>query len=218
MRIAILGGTGKEGKGLAHRWARAGHAIIIGSRSLEKAQAAAQDVNAAAGHEVATGLENPAAAAAAELVVLTVPYAAQHHTLETVRAGLAGKILVVATVPLDPANVRRVTIPPGGSASAEAQAQLGPEVRVVSAFQNVAYERLLHDEELGCDVLVTGNDKDAKAQVIALAKEAGMVAWDAGPIENAVVAEGLTPVLININIKNKVKSSGIRVTGVPGKS
>lgn len=218
MKIAILGGTGKEGKGLAHRWARAGHEIIIGSRSLEKAQAAAQDVNAGAGRDAATGLGNPEAARAADLVVLTVPYAAQQDTLEAARDGLAGKILVITTVPIDPANVRRVTIPPGGSASAAAQAQLGPEVRVVSAFQNVAYERLLHDEEVDCDVLVTGNDKDAKAQVIALAREAGMTAWDGGPIENAVVAEALTSVLININIRNKVKSSGIRITGVPGKT
>lgn len=219
MKIAILGGTGKEGKGLAYRWLKAGHGVLIGSRSAERAHAAAAEINALLGGQAPSpvqGLDNPAAAAAADVIVLTVPYMAQASTLEAARAALAGKVVVITTVPLDTASVRRVHLPPGGSASAEAQQQL-PEARVVAAFQNVAYEHLLHDAPIECDVLVCGNDKDAKAVVLGLARDAGLAAWDAGPIENAVVPEALTSVLININIRNKVKSSGIRVTGVPGR-
>jgi NADPH-dependent F420 reductase len=217
MKIAILGGTGKEGKGLAYRWLKAGHTVIIGSRSAEKAQAAAAEIGALLERQAPSpvqGLDNPAAAAEADVVVLTVPYMAQATTLEAARAALADKVVVITTVPLDTANVRRVHLLPGGSASAEAQQQL-PEARVVAAFQNVAYEHLLHDTPIECDVLVCGNDRDARTTVLGLARDAGLVAWDAGPIENAVVPEALTSVLININIRNKVKSSGIRVTGVP---
>jgi NADPH-dependent F420 reductase len=150
------------------------------------------------------------------VVVMTVPYAAHAATIESVKDVAQGKVLVDVTVPLDPQNVRRVKMPAAGSASVEAQQLLGERVKVVAAFQNISAEHLRSlDHEIECDVLVCGNDKDAKQQVIELAQAARIQAWDAGPIENAVVVEGLTSVLINLNIKHKVKASGIRITGIP---
>jgi NADPH-dependent F420 reductase len=223
MHIAILGGTGKEGRGLAYRWTRAGHTVVIGSRSLERATAAAAELNdlvagAPAGRASdapVSGADNPAAAAAGEVVVLAVPYEAQPPTLEAVRASLGGKVLVVTTVPIDPAARRRVRLPAAGSASAEAQQQLGDAARVVAAFQNVAYEQLTGEEPVECDVLIAGDDAAAKATVAGLVRDAGLRPWDIGPIANAVVPEALTVALININVKNKVRGAGIRITGVP---
>jgi NADPH-dependent F420 reductase len=215
-KIAVLGGTGKEGSGLAFRWANAGHHIVIGSRMRERAQEAAAAINARISIERAEGASNLAAAQRGDIVVLTVPYAAQLATLEEVRTALAGKILIDVTVPLAPPQVGRVQLPDGGSAVVKAQAMLGPGVRVVSAFQNVSAELL---GELGqavdCDVLVCGDDRDARAQVIALAQDAGMRAFHAGPLANSVVAEALTSVLITINRQYKVKHSGIAITGLP---
>jgi 8-hydroxy-5-deazaflavin:NADPH oxidoreductase len=215
-KIAVIGGTGKEGKGLATRWANAGYEIIIGSRDAARAAAAASELKVALGKTNVSGLGNAAAAGAADMVVLSVPYEAHAATLEAIAAGAQGKILVDVTAPLDPENKKKTGRVPEGSAAQAAQLKLGPNVRVVAAFQNISYMHLtdLH-EELGCDVLVCGNDKEAKRQVIELAKAAGMAAFDAGPIENAVVAEGLTAVLININIAFKIKNAGIRITGVP---
>jgi NADPH-dependent F420 reductase len=215
--IAILGGTGHEGQGLGLRWARAGHQVLIGSRSLEKAQAAAADLNARLGLDTVRGLENLAAARDAHVIVLAVPFAAHAATLDTVREAVQGKVLVDATVPLVPPQVSRVQMPPGGSASLEAQALLGPEVKVVTAFQNVSAEHLKDPEHpIDCDVLVCSDDKDATALVIQLAADGGMKAWDAGPLANSVVAEGMTSVLIGLNRRHKVKASGIKVTGIEG--
>lgn len=216
LEIAVLGGTGKEGSGLALRWAAAGHHVIIGSREADKAQRVAADLNQTLGKPVVRGMTNREAAAQAQVVVLTVPYAAHTATLESVKDVVQGKVLVDVTVPLDPQNVRRVKMPPAGSASAEAQQLVGQDVKVVAAFQNIGAEHLHSlDHEIECDVLVCGNDKEAKKLVIELARAAGMTAWDAGPIENAMVVEGLTSVLIGLNIKHKVKASGIRITGIP---
>lgn len=215
-KIAVIGGTGKEGKGLALRWANAGYGIIIGSRDAARAAAAAAELNAAIGQSNVHGLSNADAAREADLVVLSVPYEAHAATLDMIAESTQGKILVDVTAPLDPENKKKALRVPEGSAAQAAQQRLGPNVRVVAAFQNISYTHLadLHGE-LGCDVLVCGNDKEAKKQVIELAKAAGMAAFDAGPIENAVVAEGLTAVLININIAFKIKHAGIRITGVP---
>lgn len=213
--ISILGGTGHEGSGLGLRWAKAGHTVIIGSRAAEKAQAAAAELNAKLGVEAVRGLDNVSAALAAEIVVLTVPYAAHVSTLESVREAVQGKIFVDVTVPLVPPRVSRVQMPAAGSASQEAQNLLGPNVKVVTAFQNISAEHLKDsDHPIECDVLVCGDDKEAKTVVIQLAADAGMKAWDAGPLANAVVAEGLTSVLIGLNARYKVKSSGIRITGI----
>lgn len=216
MRIGILGGTGKEGSGLGLRWAHAGHEVVIGSRERAKAERIALELNRMLGREAVIGRENLEAARLGEVVVLTVPYAAHQATLESVREALPGKVLVDVTVPLDPAAPRRVKLPPAGSAAMESQQLLGPGVRVVAAFHNVSAEHL---KELGhpidCDVLVCGDDKAAKALVIGLAKDAGMRAFDAGPLANAVVPEGLTSVLIHINVRFKIKHAGIRITGIP---
>jgi len=214
--IAVIGGTGNEGPGLALRWARSGqYRVIIGSRQGEKAERVAAELNARLGEELVRGMVNPDAAAAADIAVLTVPYSAHILTLESIRAGLSGKILVDVTVPLQPPKVSRVHIPPGGSATAEAQAILGDDVRVVAAFQNVGAAHLQDpDHAIDCDVLVCGDDKEARAEAIALAEAAGMRGLDAGPLQNAVVAEGLTAVLIAINKRYKVKKAGIRITGL----
>jgi len=214
--IAIAGGTGKEGKGLAFRWAKAGYRVIIGSRAQEKAQIAANDLNQLlGGSATVSGLTNQQAAAEADLVVLTVPFEAHIPTLEGLRDYLKGKILVDVSVPLVPPKVTKVQMPPAGSAALEARQILGEEQRIVSAFQNISYEHLLHDEEISCDVLVTGSDKEARTIVLGLVKDAGMVGWDAGVIENSVVLEGMTSILIGINKQFGVQSAGIQVTGVP---
>ena len=214
--VAVIGGTGNEGPGLALRWAKSGrYQVIIGSRQQEKAERVAAELNARLGGDLIRGMVNPDAAAAADLAVLTVPYSAHAPTLESIRAGLTGKILVDVTVPLQPPKVSRAHIPPGGSATAEAQALLGDEVRVVAAFQNVGAAHLDDpDHPIECDVLVCGDDREAKAEAVALAEAADMRGLDAGPLQNAVVVEGLTAVLIGINIRYKVKGTGIKITGL----
>ncbi len=216
MKIAVIGGTGKEGKGLALRWANAGYDVIIGSRAPERAMATADELKGVIGKDNVSGLGNAEAAQAADIVVLSVPYEAHAATLDMIAEAAQGKILIDVTAPLDPENKKKTFRVPEGSAAQAAQQRLGSEVRVVAAFQNISYTHLadLH-EKLACDVLVCGNDKAAKKQVIELAQAAGMAAYDAGPIENAVVAEGLTAVLININIQFKIKNAGIQITGTP---
>jgi len=214
--IAIAGGTGKEGKGLAYRWARAGYQVSIGSRSLEKAQAATVDLNSLlAGKATVLGMVNSDAVEKADLVVLTVPYAAHVETLQSLKAALAGKILIDVTVPLVPPKVTKVQPPAAGSAAQEAVQIVGENTRVCAAFQNISYEHLLNDEEITCDVLVTGVDKEARMLVLKLVSDAGMVGWDAGVIENSIVLEGMTSVLIGINKQFGVQSAGIQITGVP---
>ncbi len=215
-KISILGGTGKEGKGLAYRWAKAGYQITIGSRLLEKALAAASDLHSllGEGYEV-SGMLNRDAALSGDLIVMTVPYSAHRDMLESVKGCVNGKIFVDVTNPLVPPKVTKVQMPPAGSAAQEAQQILGDGVQVVSAFQNISYEHLLNDEEPNCDVLVCGSSKLARSAVLVLVKAAGLVGWDAGPLENSVVAEGLTSILIGINRQFGVEDSGIRITGVP---
>lgn len=217
LTLGILGGTGKEGSGLGSRWAHAGYDVIIGSRDAERARSAAEAINQQLGREgVVHGASNLEAAQLCDIAVLTVPYSAHRATLESVREALNGKILVDVTVPLNPAKRRTVNLPPGGSAGAEAQAALGDSVKVVSAFQNIGFGHLEDlSAPIDCDVLVSGDDKEAKGQVIALAEAIGMEAFDAGPIANAVVAEALVSALININVKFKITSAGIRITGIP---
>lgn len=214
LTIAVLGGTGKEGKGLAYRWAKAGYRVIIGSRAADKAEAAAAALNEMLGSETLTGMENNEAALAADILFLTVPYSAHVSTLETIRDAAQGKILVDVTVPLVPPKVTKVQMPPAGSAAQEAQSILGEGVKVVSAFQNISHEHLFSDQPINCDVLVTGTSKEARLEVLRLVEAAGMVGWDAGPLENAMVAEGFTSLLIYINKQNGVKSAGIKITGV----
>jgi NADPH-dependent F420 reductase len=215
IRIAVLGGTGKEGGGLAFRWARAGYDVIIGSRQAEKAERAAVELNERLGDKIVRGMRNDEAAAEADIVVLTVPYSAHKTILESVRQAVQGKVLVDVTVPLKPPNTRTVHIPEGRSAAEEAQALLGDSVRVVSAFQNISSTHLSDESHLiNCDVLICGDDAEAKKDVEVLVKAAGMRGVDAGPLANAVAAEALTPVLLSINKRYGVKKAGIRITGL----
>lgn len=214
LAIAILGGTGKEGKGLAYRWAKAGYRVLIGSRSSEKAVTAASEImQLLEGSSSVVGTTNLEAAQQAEIVVLTVPYSAHRQTLENVKEALKGKILVDVTVPLVPPKVSKVQMPPAGSAAQEAKEILGEDVEVAAAFQNVSYEHLLGEEEVECDVLVTGTSKKTRAEVLKLVDATGLIGWDAGPIENSAVVEGLTSVLININKQYGSTHAGIRITG-----
>ena len=214
LTIAVLGGTGKEGKGLAYRWAKAGRKVFIGSRTEEKAKAAADDLNEMLGKEFVEGLENLDAATKADILVLTVPYNAHKNTLEGIKEAAQGKIFVDVTVPLVPPKVTKVQMPKAGSAAQEAQEILGENVNVVAAFQNISHEHLFDDHSIDCDVLVTGKGKAARLEVLKLVEAAGMKGWDAGGIENAAVVEGMTSLLIYINKQHKVKSAGIRITGV----
>ena len=214
--IAILGGTGDLGTGLAIRWSRTGHEIVIGSRTLEKAQAAVKNLQKISPETPARAMENVDAAAAGDIVVLTVPAEHQVSTLETVREGLTGKILIDVSVPLVPPRVGTVQLPEAGSAGKRAQDFLGDEVMVVSAFQNIAAHLLQRDIEIDCDVLVAGNKRAAREKVIELAADAGLTGWHAGPIDNAAAAEALTSILIQINRRHEITHSGIRIVGQTG--
>jgi NADPH-dependent F420 reductase len=218
MTIAVLGGTGKQGKGLAYRWARAGYKVLIGSRSSERAVSAASEImELLEGNSSLVGTSNLEAAQLADIVVLTVPYAAHAETLENVKDALKGKMLIDVTVPLGkPKN--KVQLPAGGSATLEAKSILGDEVQVVAAFQNISPEYFMSDEDIDCEVLVTGSGKETRLEAIKLVEAAGFTAWDAGPIENSIVIEGLTSVLININKQYGSTHAGIKITGASQKS
>jgi NADPH-dependent F420 reductase len=215
LTIAVLGGSGREGKGLAYRFARAGYRVVIGSRFPEKALNTAADLTKLLGAIAAIeGTSNLTASQIADIVVLTVPYPVHREILESVKGTLKGKLLVDVTVPLVPPHVTRVQMPPAGSAAQEAHNILGDEVQVASAFQNISYENLIHDGQVECDVLVTGTSKPARTETLKLVAAIGITGWDAGPLENSAVAEGLTSVLIEINRNYGSKSAGIRIIGV----
>jgi NADPH-dependent F420 reductase len=189
--------------------------VIIGSREQEKAERTAAELNSLLGKDAVRGMLNPHAAHKADVVILTVPYAAHRATLESVHEQVQGKILVDVTVPIQPPKITVVALPAGRTAAEEAQAILGENVRVVSAFQNVSATHLMDvNHPVNCDVLICGDDKEAKQVVIALAEAAGMRGIDAGPLANAIVAESLTPVLLGINKRYGVKGAGIRITEI----
>ncbi len=218
LTVAVLGGTGKEGKGLAYRWAKAGYHVHIGSREAAKAEAAASELmDRLQGEAFIQGMSNFDAARQADIVVLTVPYAAHRSTLEAVKDAVKGKILIDVTVPLVPPKVATVQMPKAGSAAQEAREILGADAQVCAAFQNVSHEHLLTDADVECDVLVTGTSKEARAETLKLVEAAGLTGWDAGPLENSVVVEGLTSVLIGINKKYGSAHAGIKITGAERK-
>jgi NADPH-dependent F420 reductase len=213
--ICVVGGTGAEGSGLALRWAHHGHDVILGSRDAGKAQSAAAELNQRLGSERVRGMESASGADLAEIVVLTVPFAAQAGTAAAIKDKLQGKIFIDVTVPLVPPKVARVQLPAEDSCVVAIQELVGPEVRVVSAFQNVSAHKLKDLKyQIECDVLVTGDDKQARAIVIGLASDAGLRGIDAGPLANSVVAEALTSALIHINRTYKIPDAGIRITGL----
>lgn len=217
--IAVLGGTGKEGSGLALRWAQCGYDVIIGSRSEEKAIRRASELLSNIPEMDLNGnlrgMANLDAATCAENAILTVPYSAHRATLIGLAEALRGKILVDVTVPLQPPKVRMVQLPPGQAAALEAQTLLGKEVRVVAAFQNVSSEELGDTgHSVDCDVLVCGDNPQARVFAIELATAAGMRGIDAGVLSNAIAVESLTPILLHINRHYKIRGAGIRITGI----
>jgi NADPH-dependent F420 reductase len=218
--IAIIGGTGKEGQGLAYRWVKAGYPVIIGSRNREKAVLSKGAITELLS---STGIkefqleadENVSAVKACDIAVLTIPYEFHDDTLLNLKDVLIGKFLVDVTVPLVPPKVSIITIPPDGSLGLHTQKILGSEVKVITAFQNISFELLMKDEPVHCDVLVCGFDKESRETGLRLVEDAGLIGWDAGPLENSIIPEGLTSVLIRINKQFGTHSAGIKITGVP---
>jgi NADPH-dependent F420 reductase len=215
MHIGVIGGTGREGKGLAMRWARAGHDVGLGSRDPERARTRAQELSEMCGALIQGGT-NEWAIERAEVVVLCVPYAAHAATLRSLKRHLEGRILIDITVPLRPPRVHEVHLPPGHSAALEAQAILGPATPVVATLHHVSSNQLADLETRHeCDVLVCGDHDDARATVGVLVKELGFRALDAGPLQNAVALEALTPVLIHLTKRYKSPGAAVRFAHLP---
>jgi NADPH-dependent F420 reductase len=210
--IAIVGGTGSLGSGLARLWAQAGYRVVIGSRSKEKAEATARELSAAGS---VRGDDNRGAARAGDIVVLAVPYTSHDAIVDEIRPDVPGKIIVDATVPLVPPKVAVVQLPEAGSPAVVAQRALGPGTRVVSAFHHVGARKFQGGEKADCDVLVFGDDQAAREQIIELAGVVATRGVDGGGLANSVAAEALTSVLIAINRRYKVPGAGIRITGLP---
>jgi len=210
--IAVVGGTGQLGGALARRWSMAGYAVLIGSRDAARAVAAAEALSSETGTHVA-GMSNRDAADAGEIVMVAVPFASQTPVLEEIRAVVAGKIVIDATVPLVPPRVMRVQLPPEGCAALRAQQILGEAVTVVAAFHNVAAHRLATDATVDCDVLVFGEKRAPREQVIELVQAAGLRGLHAGSLANSAAAEALTSILIFINKHYEVDGAGFRITG-----
>jgi NADPH-dependent F420 reductase len=215
VNIAILGGTGKEGAGLATRWAIAGHSIIIGSRDAQRAHDKAVELRDKAHKIPIVGHGNAEAAALGEVVVIALPASGLGTTLPEAREACRGKVVISTVVPLTFGGPRLFTPPPAGSSAEEVQALL-PEARVVGAFHHIAAHELSatgHDIE--CDLLVCGGDATAKEAAMALGRSMGLRPLDAGALANAGPVEGITAVLATINRRYKLKNSGIKVTGLP---
>jgi len=223
--IAIIGGTGALGSALAFRWGQSGYKIILGSRNEEKAKLSAGKLNNLLGKESAIGMSNRDAANTAEIIVLTVPFSNHNAIVDEIMEVAQGKIVVDTTVPLVPPKVSRVQLPEGGSVARQTQEKLGKNVRVVSAFQTIAAAELAKEASsasLSCvnghsglenEVLVCGNNVEARSCVISLVEAAGLKGWHAGPIDNSVVGESLTPVLIFLDKRYQMNGSGIRIVG-----
>ncbi len=214
MNIAILGGTGKEGAGLALRWAQVGHSIIIGSRDAERARAKAAELRERSRKLPIIGHTNVEAAQLGELLVVALPALGLAATLPDVREAARGKVVVSTVVSLTFGGPRLFTPPPAGSSAEEVQALL-PETRVVAAFHHIAaYELAETAHEIACDLLMCGNDAAAKESVTALGVSLGLRVIDVGPLTNAGPLEGITAVLATINRRYKLKNSGLTITGL----
>jgi NADPH-dependent F420 reductase len=207
--VAVIGGTGHLGAAICRRLTNAGWQVVIGSRSEEKAKALADELGRAA-----TGMSNPNAAAAADLVILTVPFSAQESTIAEILPALRGQILVDTTVPLVPPRVARVQLPEEGSAAERAARLVGDRARLVSAFHNVAAHKLASDGEVDCDVLVFGDEREAREDVIAVAAAMGLRGLHGGSLANSAAAEAMTSVIIFLNKTYAIDGGGIRITGI----
>jgi 8-hydroxy-5-deazaflavin:NADPH oxidoreductase len=216
--LAIIGGTGALGTGLAMRWAAAGYPVVFGSPASAKAKAAAQGIEPAKGAPPVRGDDNAGAARAGDIVVIAVPFTSHDAILDEISDAVAGRIVVDAVVPLVPPRVSLVQLPAQGSAAQIAHQRIGDKALVVSAFHNVSAAKLRAGGAVDCDVLVFGNDRVARERVIALADAIGTRGIDGGPIANSVAAEALTSILIGINRRYKVDGAGLRITGDIGTS
>ncbi|RXH41727.1 NADPH-dependent F420 reductase [Bradyrhizobium zhanjiangense] len=223
--IAILGGTGPQGQGLAIRFAIAGVSVALGSRESDRGEAIAEELNRKLGGRSAVpirGYDNLDAVGAAErFVLLAVPYSGHDETLGCIKSRLAGKVLVDLVVPLAAGNPRTVAMPKEGSATEAAQALLGSEVKVVGALHNVSAHILnALEENINCDILACGDDVEATDAVVELIRRLGVESYNCGPAANARCIEAITPLLIRLNMSKKVPFShaGIRIwrPGCPG--
>jgi hypothetical protein len=215
MKIGIVGGTGREGRGLGVRWAKAGHDVFIGSRQAEKGSTKAAEFSKEFGVTLQGG-DNVAACNHAELIIVTVPYSAHRSTFESIKEAVGDKVIVDITVPIKPPKVRSVNLPEGQSAALEARALLNEGALLVAALHHISSEHLSDPEHtFDCDVLVCGDDKEARAAVISVISDLGLRGVDAGVLKNAIALESLTPVLLHINRRYESVGSGIRITGIP---
>ena len=214
MIVGILGGTGKEGAALAMRLAKAGYGVVIGSRDKARAKEKAVELAQMSGGNV-TGATNADAAARGELVIVTVPFDGHRQLLEELRSSLSWKTVIDTVVPLDFQAPHTYAPPSEGSAAEEARAVLGEESRVVAALHQIAAHELAKlDHVIEADGFYCGDDPSAKEQTATLIRALGIRPIDAGKLKNAPILEAMTPLLIEINKRHKVKSSGIRITGI----
>jgi 8-hydroxy-5-deazaflavin:NADPH oxidoreductase len=215
MNIGIVGGTGREGRGIAIRWAKAGHTVTIGSRDAARGAAMAEELSATHGVTL-RGTGNAECCQGADVVLLAIPYGGHGDTLRELADALGGKIVIDITVPLKPPAVRSVNLPEGQSAALEAQAILGEGTKVVGALHHISSEHLGDpDHAFDCDVLVCGDDPAARATVVSLFADLGLRAIEAGVLKNAIALESMTPVLLFINKKYGAEGAGIRIVGLP---
>jgi NADPH-dependent F420 reductase len=212
--ISVIGGSGNLGKALAWRWARSGHPVIIGSRTQEKAEHVAAELNNKLGKEVISGLDNSSAANKSDIIMLTVPFSAHQTTLEDIKPSLNGQIIIDATVPLSPPRVNVVNLPATGSVALRTQDIVGEQARVVSAFHNISANLLIKDVEIHCDILVSSDDAEAKQSVLNLCEDVGCRGIDVGALANSVAAEAMTSLLIHINKTYKVGHAGLQISGI----
>jgi NADPH-dependent F420 reductase len=207
--IAVIGGTGHLGKGIARRLAKAGHEVTIGSRAADKAEGIAAEMGLGT-----KGASNDDAAVGKDVVIVTVPYENQEATLKQIKDKVGSAIVVDTTVPLVPPKVMRVQLPAAGSAAAEAREHLGPDIRFVTAFHNVAAHILDTDAKVDCDVLVFSDDVEARNTVVGLVNDMDLRGLSGGALVNSAAAEAITSLLIYMNKTYKADGAGIRFTGL----
>ena len=212
--LGIVGGTGLLGTGLARRWTTAGYTVIIGSRDPARAKDAAALISLSPVEGKVEGASNIDAAAAADIVIVAVPFNHQAELIDSIRPALRGQIVLDTTVPLIPHSTALVRLPQFGSAALTAQRHLGSAARVLSAFHNIPAKRLAKDEPIDCDVLVFDDSAEDRESIIALVEAAGLRGLHGGPLANSVAAEALTSVLIGIQRHYHTRVAGIRITGI----
>ena len=222
MKIAIIGGTGDQGLGLALRFAQSGEQVLVGSRDIKKAENAVTLIKDMLNNKDlpnVSAMTNEEATTNADIIILTVPLQAQMITLKSIKDHIRGKIFVDATVPLEGCiggKPTRFVDLWEGSAAERSAAFLGKEARVVSAFSNISAASLTNiNHSVECDCLISGDDPEANKPVMELAEKiSGVRAIECGPLENARIVEKITPLLINLNIQNRIRLAGIRITGL----